>query len=127
MDSNSQYELYLLKKELQSVIDELYSISAGIQRDFVGIGNDVCARNVMEVARAYESVKNKLERIDTSALTEEYIAKVQAQKAAAGAAVTQTTSSKTTSSKTTSSKTTSTKKKKGASAKSFLEEIFDWI
>ena len=43
MDSNSQYELYLIKRELQSIINELDDIAYGIRRNFSNIGEDQSA------------------------------------------------------------------------------------
>ena len=75
MDANAQYELYLIKKELQDIIDELNNISAGVKRDFSGIGNDKCAACVSATAQHYRGVKAKLNKMDLSALSDEFIAK----------------------------------------------------
>lgn len=79
MDANSQYELSLIKKELQSIIDELYNISRGVERDFSGIGNDKCAVSISAAAKQYETVKKKLDQMDLSAVTEEFAAKKRAE------------------------------------------------
>lgn len=63
MDANSQYELYLIKRELQNIINELDSISQGIQNDFSGIGNEQCAACVRNVAEKYRYVKRRLNNI----------------------------------------------------------------
>lgn len=66
MDSNSKYELYLIKKELQSIINELDSISYGLNRNFANIGNEKAAACVSNVSNNYRIVKRKLNNIDTS-------------------------------------------------------------
>ena len=53
MDANAKYELYLIKTELQGIIDELNNISAGVRRDFSGIGNDKCASSISSSAQHY--------------------------------------------------------------------------
>lgn len=79
MDANAQYELYLIKNELQNIIDELYSIAGGISSEFEGIGNDKCANSVVAAAKQYESVKQKLNNMDLSAVTEEFAARKRAE------------------------------------------------
>lgn len=79
MDANAQYELYLIKNELQGIIDELYSIAGGISSDFEGIGNEKCANSVIAAAKQYESVKQKLNNMDLSAVTEEFAARKRAE------------------------------------------------
>lgn len=72
MDANSQYELYLIKQELQSIINELDDIAKGVRRDFSNIGNEQCAQCVTRVADNYRTAKRKLDNIDTSKVTEEF-------------------------------------------------------
>ncbi len=79
MDANAQYELYLIKDELQGIIDELYSIAGGVSKDFDGIGNEICASSVIQAAKQYEIVKQKLNQMDLSAVTEEFAAKKRAE------------------------------------------------
>lgn len=79
MDVNAQYELYLIKNELQGIIDELYSIAGGVGRDFEGIGNDKCANSIIKTAKQYEIVKQKLNNMNLSAVTEEFAAKKRAE------------------------------------------------
>lgn len=72
MDSNSQYELYLIKRELQSIINELDDISYCLRRNFSNIGNDDAASCVSRVADTYRIAKRKLDNIDTKKVTEEF-------------------------------------------------------
>lgn len=72
MDANSNYELYLIKKELNNIINELDSISRGMNSNFKGIGNQRCASCISNVANKYRWVKKKLDNIDTSKVTEAY-------------------------------------------------------
>lgn len=72
MDANSQYELYLIKQELQSIINELDDVANGIKRNFSNIGNEQCAACVTRVADKYRIVKRKLDNIDTSKVTKEF-------------------------------------------------------
>lgn len=72
MDSNAQYEVYLIKKELQNIINELDDIAYSIRYNFTNIGNENAASCVSKVADSYRTVKRKLENMDTSKVTEEY-------------------------------------------------------
>lgn len=72
MDSNDQYELYLIRTELQSIINELDDIAYGIRRNFTNIGNENAASCVSRVADTYRIAKRKLENMDTSKVTDEY-------------------------------------------------------
>ena len=75
MDANAQHELYLIKNELQGIIDELYSIAGGVSRDFEGIGNSQCANSILKAAAQYETVKQKLNTMNLSVVTEEFATK----------------------------------------------------
>lgn len=79
MDANAQHELYLIKNELQGIIDELYSIAGGVSRDFEGIGNSQCANSILKAAAQYETVKQKLNTMNLSVVTEEFAAKQRAK------------------------------------------------
>lgn len=72
MDANSQYELYLIKQELQGIINELDDIAYGLNHNFSNIGSDKAAACVSKVASNYRTVKHKLNNINTSKVTEEY-------------------------------------------------------
>lgn len=72
MDANSQYELYSIKRELQSIINELDDIANGLNRNFANIGNEKAAACVSTVANNYRKVKRKLNNIDTSKVTDEF-------------------------------------------------------
>ncbi len=74
MDANSEYELYLIKKELQSIIWELDDIANDIRRDFSNIGENQAASCVSRVADKYRVAKRKLDNIDTNKVTDEYAA-----------------------------------------------------
>lgn len=74
MDANSEYELYLIKRELQSIINELNDIAYDIRRDFSNIGEDQAAACVSRVAEKYRLAKRKLDNIDTKKVTDEYAA-----------------------------------------------------
>lgn len=74
MDANSEYELYLIKRELQSIINELDDIAYDIRRDFDNIGEDQVAACVSRVAEKYRIAKRKLDNIDTKRVTDEYAA-----------------------------------------------------
>ena len=74
MDANSQYELYLIKQELQSIINELDDIAYGLKINFSNIGNEEAAACVSRVADKYRIVRRKLDNIDTNKVTEEYAA-----------------------------------------------------
>lgn len=74
MDARAQQELYNIKSELQSIINEMRSIATGVRRDFSGIGSEKCANTILNVVDQYEYVKRKLNNIDTSAVTDEFAA-----------------------------------------------------
>lgn len=79
MDANAQYELYLIKTELQSIIDELYNISNGVGRDFEGIGNEKCATSIITAIVQFELAKQKLNSMNLTAVTEEFAEKQSAE------------------------------------------------
>lgn len=112
MDANAQYELYLIKKELQDIATELDNIANGVRRDFIGIGNDKCANSISSSAKHYRDVKAQLEKMDLSALSDEFIAKKQEEERRAAAAQAQ----KQASTKTTSKDTTTTQKTSSTSS-----------
>ena len=70
MGASEQYEFESIKRELQSIINELDSIAWGINRNFTGIGNERCAQSIYSIADDYRYVKRKLNRIDTSKMSE---------------------------------------------------------
>ena len=72
MDAKSQNELYLIKRDLKKVINELYDVSNGIQKNFYNIGNDKAASCVSKVADKCQFVMKKLNNIDTSKVTKEF-------------------------------------------------------
>ncbi len=74
MDYETQREIYDIKIELQNIINELSNISWGVRHDFAGIGNDKCANTISNVADHYRYVKSRVENIDTSAVTDEFMA-----------------------------------------------------
>ena len=144
MDSNSQYELYLIKSELQSIIDELNNISLGVKRDFNGIGNEKCSSSISNSAQHYREVKAQLEKMDLSALSDEFIAKkqeeerktaMQAKTQGSNSVAPKTTvqssgvanSSKATTSKTTTNNTNTSSKTTGKSVVSVIKEAFSWL
>jgi hypothetical protein len=71
MNAKGQQELYLIKQELQGIIKELESIASGVQHDFEGIGNEKCAARVNQIADQYRYVKQRLNNIDTSKVSEQ--------------------------------------------------------
>lgn len=72
MDQSAQEELYQIKRELQSIINELESISRGVRSEFVGIGSDKCASCITSVVTTYKKAKRRIDNIDTSKVTNEY-------------------------------------------------------
>lgn len=70
MDANAQAELDGIKNELNAIIRELESISGGVRRDFVGIGNEQCAICIDRVIGQYRDVESKLGHLDTSKVME---------------------------------------------------------
>lgn len=72
MDASAKNELESIKRELKSIIAELQSISNGVRRDFVGIGNEQCAKCIENVLGQYRIVQKQLNNIDTTQATESY-------------------------------------------------------
>lgn len=72
MDASARNELASIKRELNSIISELESISSGVRSDFTGIGNDKCADCINKVLNQYYYVRQKLNNLDTSTVTESY-------------------------------------------------------
>lgn len=58
------------RSELRSIINELGAIESGIRSDFDGIGEDYCADCVATIARKYEGVLSRLNRVDRSRLAD---------------------------------------------------------
>lgn len=73
MDSGARTELDSIKAELNSVIRELESISAGVRIDFQGIGNDKCADCIDKVLDGYYLARRKLNDMDTNSLTDSFM------------------------------------------------------
>lgn len=142
MDSNSQYELYLIKKELQDIINELLSISNGVKLDFNGVGNEKCADSLVRAANHYMDVRSKLDKMDLSELSDEFKAKKRAEEqreAAKKAAAQKNATAPSTAPKPaptptpalvpkkSSSKSKSSNKKKNQPVVSIVEEAFAWL
>ena len=125
MDANAQYELYLIKKELQDIVTELDNIANGVRRDFSGIGNDKCADSISSSAKHYRDVKTQLETMDLSALSDEFIAKKQEEERKAATAQAQRQSTATISAITSSSSesTQTTKITTSKNNKSMVETV----
>ena len=73
MKSYSYAELAAIKRELNSIISELESISIGLKNDFKGIGNEKCAASIDRVLSHYYSVRKKLDNIDTTSVVEGFL------------------------------------------------------
>ena len=135
MDSKTQYEFATIKTEFQNVIDELHSLADSVRSNFCGIGNEKCAVSLQKAADYYTEVKRKLNKIDTSAVTEEF-AEAQRAKASAASSVGQTGSqiSKTSQSKSSNPVKTVSQSQVEASVtqlvsdtKSRLKEAMQWL
>lgn len=69
MGTSADTELYYIKRDLRNVVAELDDIATGIQRDFEGIGEDMCAACISKTRSNCQSAQTKLNRIDTSKLS----------------------------------------------------------
>ena len=56
------------RSELRSIIRELRAIEQGVRGDFTGMGQDMCANCVSKIADHYQSVLNRLERVNQNRL-----------------------------------------------------------
>lgn len=74
MKAAAQAELQSIKYELDSIINELESISTGIRQDFRGIGNERCAECIERVTYQYRVAKRKLSNINTSKVKGDFVA-----------------------------------------------------
>ena len=70
MNASAKNELAAIKTELNSIIRELESISSGVRRDFVGIGNEKCADCIDRVISNYYTVRSKLNNLDTKTIAD---------------------------------------------------------
>lgn len=61
---NTYYEIFLIRKELNSIIAELDSISFGIRNSFKGIGSEYCASAIQSVISDYRYTWRFLNNID---------------------------------------------------------------
>lgn len=73
MNPYSGSELSAIRRELDSIILELESISTGLRKDFTGIGNEKCANSIDRALAHYYSVRRKLNNIDTTSVVEGFI------------------------------------------------------
>lgn len=64
MDSATKRELNSIKSELSSIISELEDISGGIRKDFVGIGQNICADVLKRNISNLKTGKKKLDKIN---------------------------------------------------------------
>lgn len=72
MDASAIYELNMIRSELQSIINELDSIAYEIKYQFKGIGNEMCANGISEVADKYRTVRRKLGNMDMNTVTDAF-------------------------------------------------------
>lgn len=75
MDAKTGRELYDIKSELSSVIREMESIIAVINKECQGIGSEKCVNSLNTVLEKYRTAKRKLDRLDTETVKEGFSAK----------------------------------------------------
>lgn len=73
MDTKSQAELNDIIRELRSVLAELESISRGVRKDFVGIGNEQIAACIDRSCIQYDKALKALNSLDTSDIVEGFV------------------------------------------------------
>jgi len=61
-------DLDACRNELRSIINELRDIERGVRGDFTGVGQDLCANCVGRIADHYQSVLNRLNRVNQNRL-----------------------------------------------------------
>ena len=76
MDSATKKELNSISVELNSIISELESISAGVRKDFVGIGQGTCADAIDRAVRNLKTGRTRLNNIDGNNLADWATSKV---------------------------------------------------
>lgn len=63
MTASVKNEISLITDEMNSILKELYIVSNGVKKDFYGIGNEICAKSIEDVASHYEKVVKLLGKI----------------------------------------------------------------
>lgn len=58
------------RRELRSIISELWSVENGIRSEFEGIGEGFCADCVANIAHKYEGVLRRLNNVNTNRLAD---------------------------------------------------------
>lgn len=64
MDQATKQKLANIASDLKSIVDELNDISAGLAKDFQGIGGERYAAVISKLADQYGKVKSRIENID---------------------------------------------------------------
>lgn len=59
-DKEVDYEIELIKQELNGIIKDLRNAAHGVRLEFKGIGNQECALALEKVADKYERINRKL-------------------------------------------------------------------
>lgn len=70
MADSTKLEVLSIINEMNGIVDELYDISYGIKNDFDGIGNEICAKTIIDIADSYKSVIKQLYTMDLSIKTD---------------------------------------------------------
>lgn len=72
MESMAKNELYSIRRDLDSVIQELEFLSTKIRNEFEGIGNYKCADCIDKSLENCNFARKKLYNLDTSTITEHF-------------------------------------------------------
>ncbi len=74
MGSNGSGQLEDIKTELRKIINDLEDVSNGVRTNFKGIGNERCANCLDQVVEQYRRALTKLNNVNTSKISEDWLA-----------------------------------------------------
>ena len=65
-ERQAKAEIADIRTQLNSLISMMYNIADCVDRDFYGVGNELCAKAIRDVANKYGKVVSTLNSIDVS-------------------------------------------------------------
>lgn len=74
MDAYTRNEIEGYIRTLALIIGELDDMAVSLNRDFRGIGAELCAQSITSVANQYRFVKRRLQNINPGSVTDEFAA-----------------------------------------------------
>ncbi len=65
-ESQAKAEIADIRIQLNSLIRTMRNVADGVEHDFYGVGNEICARSIRDVAGKYDTVLRVLNSINVS-------------------------------------------------------------